>query len=119
MSLRQLGFALNVYDGPLTVFLTTNFADMYSPITVILMNGAGEPLGERVVNLLDNAPNMPTSDKRCCYRAHLKEAATRPATEQTPGTPADAESTVQDPAAEPDVATEHIARIDVGGITRE
>jgi hypothetical protein len=27
MSLRQLGFALNVYDGPLTVFLTTNFAD--------------------------------------------------------------------------------------------
>jgi len=31
MSLRQLGFGLNVYDGPLTVFLTTNFADMYSP----------------------------------------------------------------------------------------
>ena len=28
MSLRQLGFALNVYDGPLTVFLTTNFADI-------------------------------------------------------------------------------------------
>ena len=29
MSLRQLGFALNIYDGPLTIFLTTNFADMY------------------------------------------------------------------------------------------
>ena len=29
MSLRQLGFALNVYDGPLSVFLTTNFADMW------------------------------------------------------------------------------------------
>ena len=28
-SLRQLGFALNVYDGPLSVFLTTNFADMW------------------------------------------------------------------------------------------
>ena len=28
VSLRQLGFGLNVYDGPLTVFLTTNFADM-------------------------------------------------------------------------------------------
>ena len=60
MSLRQLGFALNVYDGPLTVFLTTNFADMYSPITATLMNGAGEPLGRREVNLLDNVPHMPT-----------------------------------------------------------
>ena len=60
MSLRQLGFALNVYDGPLSIFLTTNFADMYSPITVILMNGAGEPLGKREVNLLDNEPHMPT-----------------------------------------------------------
>ena len=29
MSLRQLGFALNVYDGPLSIFLTTNFADVY------------------------------------------------------------------------------------------
>jgi len=60
MSLRQLGFALNVYDGPLTIFLTTNFADMYSPITATLMNGPGEPLGKREVNLLDNVPNMPT-----------------------------------------------------------
>ena len=60
MSLRQLGFALNVYDGPLTVFLTTNFADLYSPITATLMNGAGELLGKRVVNSLDNAPCMPT-----------------------------------------------------------
>ena len=60
MSLRQLGFALNLYDGPLTVFLTTNFADTYSPITATLMRGAGEPLGPREVNLLDNVPNMPT-----------------------------------------------------------
>ena len=60
MSLRQLGFALNVYDGPLTVFLTTNFADMYSPTTATLMNGAGEPPGKHEVNLLDNAPCMPT-----------------------------------------------------------
>ena len=60
MSLRQMGVALNMYDGPLTIFLTTNFADMYSPITVILMNGAGEPLGKREVNLLDNEPCMPT-----------------------------------------------------------
>ena len=60
MSLRQLGFALNMYDGPLSIFLTTNFADMYSPITVVLMNGAGEPLGKREVNLFDNEPCMPT-----------------------------------------------------------
>ena len=60
MSLRQLGFALNLYDGPLSTFLTSNFADTYSPITVILMNGAGEPLGKREVNLLDNEPCMPT-----------------------------------------------------------
>ena len=59
-SLRQLGFALNLYDGPLTVFLTTNFADMYSPITATLMNGAGEPLGKREVNLLQSVPCMPT-----------------------------------------------------------
>ena len=60
MSLRQLGFGLNVYDGPLTVFLTTNIADMYSPIAVTLMNGAGEPLGRREVNLLQSVPRMPT-----------------------------------------------------------
>ena len=60
MSLRELSFALNMYDGPLSIFLTTNFADIYSPITVILMNGAGEPLGKREVNLLENEPCMPT-----------------------------------------------------------
>ena len=60
VGLRQLGFGLNVYDGPLTVFLTTNFADMYSPIAVTLMNGAGEPLGRREVNLLQSVPRMPT-----------------------------------------------------------
>jgi hypothetical protein len=60
MGLRQLGFSLNIYDGPLTVFLTTNFADTYSPITVTLMNGAGEPLGSRDVNLLQSVPHMPT-----------------------------------------------------------
>ena len=33
VGIRQLGFALNIYDGPLTIFLTTNFADIYSPIS--------------------------------------------------------------------------------------
>ena len=60
MSLRHLGFALNIYDGPLSVFLTTNFADTYAPITAVLMNGAGEPLGQHKINLLDNEPQMPT-----------------------------------------------------------
>merc|ERR1712023_419399 len=59
-SLRQLGFALDVYDGPLTIFLTTNFADVYSPISATLINGAGEPLGSRTINLLDDVPVMPT-----------------------------------------------------------
>ena len=60
MSPRQLGFVFNVYDGQLTVFLNTIFADMYSPITVIIMNGAGDPLGQREVILLENEPCMPT-----------------------------------------------------------
>ena len=52
VSLRQLGHGLNVHDGPLTVFLTTNFADTYSPITATLMVGPGVPLGSRSINLL-------------------------------------------------------------------
>jgi len=60
VGLRQLGFALNIHDGPLSVFLAANFADIYSPITVTLMNGAGEPLGKREVNLLHSVPCMPT-----------------------------------------------------------
>ena len=51
---------MNVYDGPLKIFITTNFADTYSPITATLINGAGEPFGHRTVNLLQSSPNMPT-----------------------------------------------------------
>ena len=54
-----------------------------------------------------------------------RATATRPGTEQTPGTPADAEATMQDPgnapllrcsgsAAEPDAATKHIAPASLG-----
>ena len=73
MSLRQLGFALNLYDGPLTVFLTTNFADIYSPITVMLMNGAGEPLGKQEVNLLEHAvhANATEDAPRTCQAPHV------------------------------------------------
>ena len=60
VGLRQLGFALNIHDGPLSVFLAANSADIYSPITVTLINGASEPLGKREVNLLHSVPCMPT-----------------------------------------------------------
>ena len=60
MSLRHPGFAMNVYDGPLSIFFKTNFADLYSLNGVTLMNGAGEPLGKREINLLDDEPDMPT-----------------------------------------------------------
>jgi hypothetical protein len=71
---------------------------------------------------------LPTFGKRPqdqgdTLRTHA--TATRPATEQTPGTPADAEATTQDlgnapllrcsrSAAEPDAATEHIAPASLG-----
>ena len=73
MSLRLQGFALNVYDGPLSIFLTCNFADTYSPITATLMNGAGEPLGKRAVNLLEDCPRMPTL--QAIHRALAKHPA--------------------------------------------
>ena len=34
VSLRQLGYALNVYDGPLSIFLTCNFADTYPAVVI-------------------------------------------------------------------------------------
>ena len=43
----------------MSIFLTCNFADTYSPITVTLMHGAGEPLGKRSINLLADCPRMP------------------------------------------------------------
>ena len=64
---------LNAYDGPLSIFLTCNFADTYSPITATLMNGAGEPLGQRTVNLLADCPRMP------CLREIHRALAKHPA----------------------------------------
>ena len=59
-NLRQLGFGLSMYDGPLIAFLTTNFAEVYSPLAVTLVNGAGAPLGKRDVSKLQSSPDMPT-----------------------------------------------------------
>ena len=73
VSLRQLGYAFNVYDGPLSSFLTCNCAGSYSPITATLMNGAGEPLGQRSINLLNDCPRMP------CLREIHRALAKHPA----------------------------------------
>ena len=65
---RHFGFSLSNHFGPLKVFYTANFADTYSPITVLLYDGDlsgvalehARPLGRASVNLLENAPKMPT-----------------------------------------------------------
>ena len=58
MTIRHHGFGLNLHDGPLTLFLTVNWADTYSPLTLLLLNAAGDPLGTRSVNLFDDSPVM-------------------------------------------------------------
>ena len=47
VSLRHTGHAMNICDGPLSLFLTVNLADCYSPITLTLKDGAGTPFGVR------------------------------------------------------------------------
>ena len=68
MATRHFGFALSNHFGPLKLFYTANFADTYSPITVMLYDGEfcgvalehARCLGRRSVNLFENAPEMPT-----------------------------------------------------------
>ena len=79
MKVRHQGFALSTHHGSLKLFLTTNFADTYSPITLSLYQscsscGAEEPatqtynggeledtlLGSARINLFEDAPDMPT-----------------------------------------------------------
>ena len=69
MKMRSTSYAVTLYFGALKVFLTTNFADTYSPITVLLYDGgrlldAGEDCGNFVgaarINLFEDAPTMPT-----------------------------------------------------------
>jgi len=45
MSLRHTGHAMNLKEGPLSLFFTVNLADTYSPLSLTLLHGAGEPLG--------------------------------------------------------------------------
>ena len=48
MSLRHTGFAMNISEGPLSLFFTANLADTYSPLSLTLLHGAGEPFGARI-----------------------------------------------------------------------
>ena len=68
MATRHFGFALSNHFGPLKLFYTANWADTYSPITVMLYDGElsgvalehARCLGRRSVNIFENAPEMPT-----------------------------------------------------------
>ena len=58
MKLRHQGFALSIYFAPLKLFLTTNFADTYSPITLMLYNDSSsmDAAAERDYELAGAAP---------------------------------------------------------------
>ena len=68
MATRHLGFALSNHFGPLKLFYTANFADTYSPFTVLLYDGEltgsalenARCLGHASVRLFENEPEMPT-----------------------------------------------------------
>ena len=61
MTIRHRGQAMNLRFGPFSSFFTTNFADTYNPLTVVLHQGAGEPLGKRSLDIRQDSPPMPTS----------------------------------------------------------
>ena len=61
MAIRHMGQAMNVRFGPFSSFFTCNFADTYHVLTKVLEQGAFEPLGWRPLNILQDAPPMPTS----------------------------------------------------------
>ena len=70
--IRHMGQTMNERFGPFSSFFTTNFADTYHVLTQVLAQGAGEPLGWRALNILQDSPSMPTS------QAMHKIVATRP-----------------------------------------
>ena len=70
--IRHMGQTMNERFGPFSSFFTTNFADTYHVLTQVLAQGAGEPLGWRPLNILQDSPPMPTS------QAMHKTVATRP-----------------------------------------
>ena len=63
MAIRHIGQAMNLRFGPFSSFFTTNFADTYNPLTVVLHQGAGDPLGSRLIDIRQDSPPMPTSQE--------------------------------------------------------
>ena len=74
--IRHLGQAMDERFGPFSSFFTSNFASTYHVLTQVLAQGAGEPLGWRPLNILQDSPLMPTSQEM------HKIVATRPMTGQ-------------------------------------
>ena len=70
--MRHMGQTMNERFGAFSSFFTTNFADTYHVLTQVLAQGAGEPLGWRPLNILQDSPPMPTSQEM------HKIVATRP-----------------------------------------
>ena len=69
MKMRQMSFSVTLLFGSLKAFVTTNFADTYSPLTVLLYdcgrttdaaNASDEVIGETTLNLFEDCPTMPT-----------------------------------------------------------
>ena len=63
VTFRQMGQAMNERYGPFSAFFTTNFPDTYHVLTQVLAQGAGDPLGQRPLNILQDCPPMPTSQE--------------------------------------------------------
>ena len=61
-NLRHEGHNQTIMHGSLTLFATWNFADTYSPLQFLLVQGdhAAQPVADRSFNILDEDPNMPT-----------------------------------------------------------
>ena len=69
MKMRQMSFSVTLLFGSLKAFITTNFADTYSPLTVMLYDcgrcgtdgqGCEVEVGSSSISLLEDAPKMPT-----------------------------------------------------------
>ena len=68
METWHMGFSLSNHFGPLKIFYTANFADTYSPFTVLLYDGEltgialehARCLGRASVRLFEKEPEMPT-----------------------------------------------------------
>ena len=66
-NVRHEGHNLNAVHGPLKIFMTANFADVYSPLmlSLVLQDGDGNPVGEAAempwpANLAKQCPEMCT-----------------------------------------------------------